>query len=370
MGKKRVLIDAKWLFDGPVSGKVVIENIINQLESNYIDKYQIILLLDSRDKKNKEYYSKKGFGILSIWGKINLLSNMLLLPFYIFSKNIDIGVFQNYVPIFSRMKTVLYIHDIIYESHPEYFTLVERLYFKPVRYCAKIADFIVTISENEKNRLIEYSYGNEGKITVIYNGVNRLQGQENTESAISISNESLISSLPSEYVLYVGRLNDRKNIYNLIKAFKYVYSSLSLVVVGKKDWKNEKLDQAIESDNNDKVYFTGYVTDDELIQLFTKASIFAFVSFEEGFGLPPLEAMTFGLPVVVSSTSCIPEVCGDAGIYVDPTDEKSIAEGINKIYEDEQLRKKKIEAGYRQVEKFTWEKSVNRLTKLIDGIEV
>lgn len=368
---KSLLIDAKWLYEGPISGKVVIENILNQLEKNYIDKYKIILLLDSRDKKNKEYYTRKGFGTLSIWGKVNLLSNMLLLPFYVFSKNIDIGIFQNYVPIFSRMKTVLYIHDIIYESHPEYFTLVERLYFKPVRYCARIADCIVTISENEKNRLIEYKYGDEYNITVIYNGVNRLQGKANTGSDISVSNESLINNLPSDYVLYVGRLNDRKNIYNLIRAFKYVNHSLSLVVVGKKDWKNRKMEQAIESGEiSERVNFTGYVSDNDLMNLFKKASIFAYVSFEEGFGLPPLEAMTFGLPVVVSSTSCIPEVCGEAGVYVDPNNEKNIAEGINKIYDDKQLRKEKIEAGYRQVEKFTWEKSVNKLTNLLDSIEV
>jgi glycosyltransferase involved in cell wall biosynthesis len=368
---KKILIDAKWLFEGPISGKVVIENIINQLEKDYIDKYYIILLLDSRDKKNYELYSKKGFSVLSIWGKVNLLSNMFLVPFYVFRKKVDIGIFQNYVPICSRMKTVLYIHDIIYESHSEYFTLVERLYFKPVRYCAKITDYIVTISENEKNRLIKYKYGNEGKITVIYNGVNRLQDNNKIDKLNSPFAESLTTDLPPEFILYVGRLNDRKNIYNLIKALKYVDDSLSLVIVGKKDWKNERLDTAIASESiNKRVNFTGYVSDSQLIELFKKASIFAFVSFEEGFGLPPLEAMTFGLPVVVSSTSCIPEVCGDAGVYVDPNDEKSIAEGINRIYKDEQLRSKKIEAGYRQVEKFTWEKSVKNLTKLLDGIEV
>ena len=359
---KKILIDAKWLFKGPVSGRVVVKNIIDQITKNHLEDYAFILLVDKNDKKNADYYSEKGYRIIRVWGKINMISNMFVVPFKLLQHKIDIAIFQNFTPIFSSYRKILYIHDIIYESHPEFFTLIERIYFKPVKWSAKIANHIVTISYNEKNRLVKYGYGTSEKISVVYNGVNRLNGDRKISSAeIKISNK-----LPKQYALYVGRINDRKNIINLIKSFEYVDESLKLIIVGKRDWKNSKLQEILSiGELNNRIIFTGYVSDAELKFMYQHAKLFVYVSYEEGFGLPPLEAMTFNLPVVVSAVSCLPEVCSDAAIYVDPDNPEDIARGITSLLRDEDLRNGKILRGLSQVDKFTWENSVKTLMNVI-----
>jgi glycosyltransferase involved in cell wall biosynthesis len=363
MKTKKILIDAKWLFNGPISGRVVLENLILHLK-RYTNQYHFTLLLNSRDKKNIQYYRDLGFNVLHVLSFNNLITNVFIIPLLLIYKKIDIVLYQNFCTGFGSHKKVLYIHDVIYETHPEYFTRIELFYFKLVKYCANWADAIITISYNEKNRLIKAGYGSIDKIHVVYNGVDI-----NRYNKLDVNPEFTNGFLPKHYVLYTGRINDRKNIKNLIYAMEYVNTDLSLVVVGKADWKNKDLQRLnISKEVKERIIFTGYLSDSDLFIVMKRATLFAYVSIEEGFGLPPVEAMQAGVPVVVSNTSCMPEICGDAAMYVNPKDSKDIAEGINTVYHNVDLRENLIHKGHIRSGFFNWESSVRKLIHVFDVV--
>lgn len=361
--KKNILIDAKWLYEGPTSCKNVVENIIFELPK-YFEQYDCYLLLDYRDIDNQKFYTQKGFQIITAWSGINFLSNTFLTSLVAKDHSIDVGIFQNFIPLWGDFKKIVYIHDIIYESNPEFFTVWERAYFYPIKFSTRSADRVITISQNEKKRLQKFNYADKEKIDVVYNGID--QAEVEKKEKIELIGDTKI---PQNYILYVGRLNDRKNISNLIKSLEYVNDDLKLVIVGKKDWKNVKLAKLLEQgDLDNRFIFTGFVSDNELEKLYSNATIFAYVSLEEGFGLPPLEAMSYGIPVVVSNVSCIPEICGDAALYVDPLDPEKIANGINKIFSDRKLRNKLIEKGFKRIKKYNWSDSVEKIINIIDEL--
>jgi glycosyltransferase involved in cell wall biosynthesis len=158
-------------------------------------------------------------------------------------------------------------------------------------------------------------------------------------------------------VLAVGNLQPRKNIPRLIEAWEIMRSQhraeVQLVIVGRKAWLFDETIAARDSSRSrDKIIFTGYVDDFELPALYSGASLFVYPSLFEGFGLPPLESMACGTPAVVSTTSSLPEICGDAAEYADPYSAKSIADAMLRLLVNDELRNRRITEGLRQVEKF------------------
>ena len=174
--------------------------------------------------------------------------------------------------------------------------------------------------------------------------------------------------LPENYILAVGTLEPRKNLRRLIQAFETVKKenpSLSLVFVGARGWLSKDLYADIEKNS---IITTGYVSREDMPALYSGAKLFVFPSLYEGFGLPPLEAMRCGVPVVVSDNSSLPEVAGEAGIYVNAKDADSIAEGIQKGLYDENLRAVSIRKGFLQSQKFSWKKSADQIINVYKEI--
>jgi glycosyltransferase involved in cell wall biosynthesis len=359
-------IDAKWFFDGPPSGRVVIENLVkNIIMINNHNRLhcQLHLFFKECDKRKTFPYYDKSIHCHYIRGKNNFISNVLFLPLYCIGLKLDVVICQNFSPFCSSFKRISYIHDIIYVSHPEFFTITERLYFFPIKFLARRAHRICTISESEKRRLINSKFGTDEKIDVIHHGITDEFKPKEQHSDELLKAVILKYNLPEKFILYVGRLNLRKNILNLVKSIPLLEDrKIPLFLAGQYDWKTFNADDlACRLGIKNRIILTGFVENEYLPVLYALSTIFCFVSYEEGFGLPVLEAMATGVPVVVSNSSSIPEVCGDAGNYVDPHDPQSIATTIDSLLNNEELYAKKRTLGLKRASFFKWRHSAEKI---------
>ncbi|SNR60834.1 glycosyltransferase family 4 protein [Desulfurobacterium atlanticum] len=252
---------------------------------------------------------------------------------------------------------IITIHDLAFLKHPEWFSRKFYLFYRTlIPKIAKKAKIILTVSNFSKTEIINLLNIPSQKVEVIYNG---------------ISNKfSFNPSIKKEnFILAVSSLDPRKNFKNLILAFKKLkLKEHKLLIVGSKNkvFSNQEIEQLIKETPN--IEFTGYVPDEELVNLYQRAKLFVYPSLYEGFGLPPLEAMACGTPVVVSNVASLPEVCGDAAYYVNPYDVNDIAKGIETVLKYELLQKELIKKGLERVKLFSWEKSAEKLAKIIEEV--
>lgn len=366
----KIGIDAKWYFEGPPSGQMVIRNLVNALIERETD-HEIILFLDKKHSDVPLDRNSDKVKRIYVWAKNNLISNLFFVPMALCKYELDVLVYQNFVSLFGRHKKIAYIHDIIFLTHPEYYTLVEKLYFFPLKYLTRTADHIITVSVSEKNRLINYDYKSKGSIDVVYHGVDRRFKPYSMQPQDLLQNVRKKFHLPDRFILYVGRLNSRKNVPNLLRGFSNIRDkAIPLVLVGGYDWKSDDIDSLIKKLNlNERLVLTGPVYGDDLGALYSLAKLFCFPSYEESFGLPPLEAMASGVPVIVSSSSSLPEICADAGTYIDPNVPESITESIDELLSNEELYNKKKELSVLQARKFVWKNSAQHMLEVIEKIK-
>ena len=246
-----------------------------------------------------------------------------------------------------------------------------KMFDLSLRKSMKRSDIIVTDSEFSKSEIIKYYPQFEEKIRVVPCGVDLNKFTPEIESA-EIARIKINFSIHGDYFLYLGTLEPRKNLVRLIEGYaKFREKSLAedkdkklpyLVLAGAKGW---QFDEIFEKVTNlgleSSVIFTSYIPDEDLSPLIHGAIAFVFPSIYEGFGLPPLEAMACGTPVVVSNAASLPEVVGDCGVIVDAFDTDSIAKGLEDIFTDEFLRRKLSEKGIRRAKDFTWKRSAEIL---------
>ncbi len=275
------------------------------------------------------------------------------------------------IPIIRRpdLKTVVTIHDVGFQKYLKtYQRWWGRLYEGRVsNYAARAATHVIAVSESTKKDLIEKLGVKPDKITVIYEGVDHRKFKVQS-AKFKIDHVKRGYDIGGEYLLFVGTIQPRKNLVRLIEAFKKTRSpQISLIVVGKKGWLSDEIYNAPKKFGmEDRVKFLGYVPTDDIVSLMNGALAFVFPSLYEGFGLPVLEAMACGCPVVTSSISSLPEVVGDAGILVDPYDVEDIARGISVILElDEAQRRNLVDAGLERARKFTWEETAKQTIKVL-----
>lgn len=267
----------------------------------------------------------------------------------------------------------LVIHDLAFLHYPQGIKNSHLRYYKrnTPKFLSK-ANRIVTVSEFSKKDITENYSIDERKIDVIYNGVKNNFHVINDEEKSTVKNKY---TGDKEYFLYAGPIHPRKNLINLLKAFsifkKRQKSGIKLVIAGRLAWKFVSFLQDLKSYKyRDDVVVTGYIPDDELVQLMGGAYAFVYPSLFEGFGLPVAEAMRSGIPVITSSNSSMQEIAGDSALYADPREPSSIAEKLILIYKDENLRRKLIEMGIERSMQFNWDKTAdllwNSILKTID----
>ncbi len=300
-------------------------------------EYVIYTNYDMKDefKFKNPHVTVKTYPVSKMSSIKNLLWTTFKFPGVVRKEKADKALIPNFTLLLFKSKpTVVIMHDLIEFNIPDKFSPKKMFYRTKLAdpITAKRADHIITVSENSKKDIMKYLHVKEDKITVIYNGVDqeKFHKMDGTK-AIEILKKN---NWPSNYILYVGTIDHPgKNSMGVIQAFETLkkrgdYDG-SLILAGMPGAGYEVVEKYVNnSDYKDDIVFTGFVTDEELVALYSECKVFCFLSLYEGFGIPPLEALACGAKVVVSDTSSLPEVIGDIGIAVNPTDQKAIIEAI------------------------------------------
>ncbi|MEQ9552837.1 MAG: glycosyltransferase family 1 protein [Coleofasciculus sp. G3-WIS-01] len=252
---------------------------------------------------------------------------------------------------------VLTIYDLTFLKYPDYIDSVVKTYSKRVKKCLTWTDLVITISESSKNDIIEYLNVNPDRIQVT-----PLASRYSCDDLVIPSNPSVNYDFSHPYILFVSTIEPRKNIITLISAFNHLKQNHKiehhLILIGQKGWHHKPIFAAIENSPwNHHIHHLDYLCDEHVALFYSKADVFAYPSHYEGFGLPVLEAMTLGAPVVTSNTSSLPEVAGDAALLIDPNDPTQLADAILKIISDTQLCQDLIQKGKERAKLFSWEKT-------------
>jgi len=271
---------------------------------------------------------------------------------------------DGYMSLSTRVPTCLVIHDLAFEHYPEHFVLSHKLYWRHYSpLFARKATRIATVSTFSKND-ISKTYGIAAdKIDVVYNGAHDEYQPLTPAERDAVKKEYADGC---EYFVFAGALHPRKNIVNLLKAFiifkKRQHTNMKLVIAGRPAWKYEEVEQMrSEMQFKDDVKWVGYMNVDELSKVIGASYSLVYASLFEGFGIPILEALQCEVPAIVSNTSSMPEVAGDAALLVDPSSPQDIADKMHLMYKDEALRARLIVNGREQVKKFDWESTAKKL---------
>jgi Glycosyltransferase len=256
-------------------------------------------------------------------------------------------------PLFAKNKIVITIHDLAFKSLKNVFTWKTILWKNFVtRLSIKKADKIIAITKFTESEILKhYPTIEKDKMSVVYNGFNDFSKESLNKENI----QNKIRNINKSYILTVSTISPRKNIDGLIKAFNKIKDEIdqNLVIAGNNGWMYEDVYKLLDDLNlNNRVIFTGKVNDDELKYLYKNAKVFVYLSFYEGFGLPPLEAMSYGVPCIVSNTASIPEVVGENAIKVNPYNLDEISKKIIQILNGEIILEKSEVNEH--LKKFSW----------------
>jgi glycosyltransferase involved in cell wall biosynthesis len=265
-------------------------------------------------------------------------------------------------PLWTPCPIVLTVHDISYVEHPEWFSRRDlRVLSRMVPASIQRAHTVITVSELCRAQIIDYYGVAPEKVVAIPNAAGPAATVLSAEAARKeLAALNLDPNRP--YVLAVGNLQPRKNLIRLISAFRGVVAAghdIDLVIAGPEHYRSEDV-QAAAAEAKERVRFTGYLSDRQLAACYSRATVFAFPSLFEGFGIPLLEAMAHGVPVVSSRAGALPVVGGDAVLYFDPLDIDSIAGALARAVTDSKLREELILKGRQQEARFTWTESAQQ----------
>lgn len=378
--KKKILIDGLALLS-PFTGvaKYTYENAY-RLKKQYSDQYEWFydygfhskVLIEPNSEKQSENFLKKFKSLMvsnpllkSFARKISSFTSYLSSPLY------DLYWQPNYIPKkVKAKKTVTTVHDFSFhvqsEWHPK-----ERLNFYSKNFWknASASDWIITGSNFTKHEIIRYMNYPENRISVIYHAVDHDLYKVYDKNMLQATKEKF--KLNDHFLLFVGSIEPRKNLHNLLKAYHLlsddIKKSYPLVLVGFKGWENREIMQEIEKEK-EHIHYLGYLSDEELAHVYSLATLFLYVSLYEGFGIPPLEAMACGTAVIASNVASLPEVCGDAVKYIDPTDSCDIAEKIREMLAEPVKRDILIKKGLEHAKLFTWDKACQEHLKVFEKV--
>ena len=245
-------------------------------------------------------------------------------------------------------------------THPQYHQWIKTMYFRLfIPSSLKKADMVLAISENTKKDIVTIAKLNEKKIATTYLGVDSYFVPNTGKESLAVLRKW---GIMQPYILFVGMLEPRKNIVGLLKAFSLLSKkSHILVIVGKKGWMYDDIFSYVKKLRlENHVLFTGYVPDEELPALYSSATCFVYPSFYEGFGIPVIEAMACGCPVITAENSSLKEIVGNAALLVDPNNISQIAESMEKILDNKKEREAKRKAGLQQAKKYKWSIFANK----------
>lgn len=329
--------------------------------------FYLLNLQESLEKyypENKYVYLNKG-DLLN--GDIDVIHYPYFEPFFLT------------LPVFTKSKKIVTVHDLTPLVFPSHFKVGLKgiLKWQVQKLALKNADAIITDSESSKKDIIKYAGINPAKIKVVYLAAGEEFKRINDEG-LMIKETRKKHTLPEKFILYVGDATWNKNLPRLIKAASKI--NVPLVMVGKalidknidtkNPWNKDLVRVQEMAEKNKKILRLGFVSAKDLVALYNLATLFIMPSIYEGFGLPVLEAMSCGCPVVASEGGSLAEVVGEAGKYIDPYSINSIAKGISEVLSDPSLQKELSQKGIIQSRKFTWEKTAEKTMNVYRSVVV
>ncbi|ADR19081.1 glycosyl transferase group 1 [Calditerrivibrio nitroreducens DSM 19672] len=333
-----------------------------------INRYDIILM--GKIDEIEKYYWSKSVKIINCISKIYSIGEQYELFYKIPESDIFWSPHYNIpiLPIRSK-KRVVTIHDVFHLAFYGTLSLSQKIYSKFfLSQAISRSDLIITVSKFSKQEIRKYIPTSKN-IEIIYNAVDI-----NTFKPIGdielIDKIILKYNLPKNFILFVGNVKPHKNLKNLLLAIKKL--DINLVVVGKKEGfitGDKTINDLINNnDLKNKVFFTGYVENEDLPVIYNLANLFVFPSLYEGFGIPPLEAQACGCPVICSNIASLSEVCGNSVIYFNPYDVDEMKEKIELVLRDENLQNELQTKGFENVKRFSWEESAKKIIKIFERL--
>jgi glycosyltransferase involved in cell wall biosynthesis len=362
----RIAIDARKLHDFGIG--TYVRNLIRQLARIDQDT-EYVLLCRPQDCESIGRVGPN-FRAIAEPARAYSVGEQLRIPLSLRRERVDLFHAPHYVlPPLTRCRSIVTIHDCIHLMFPQY--LPNRIAYGYARAAlwtaARRSDRVLTVSEASKRDILRYFQVPAQKIEVIYNAIDDRFRREPPDEEVTRVRERY--QLDRQYVLYAGNIKPHKNLERLIDAFHRLRQGgmdrLRLLIIGDEISRYPTLRRAVHRYQlHHHVRFLGFVPDETLAVLYRLAAVFVFPSLYEGFGLPPLEAMASGTPVVTSNVSSLPEVVEDAAVLIDPYDPASIAGGILRALTDEPLRRDLQAKGLARARAFSWEQSVRRIREI------
>lgn len=339
--------------------------------------YEIIKEMIKSDRQDIEFrlYSKTPLDYIG--KKANVVNKVMTFPRLWSQIRLSYEIFKNppdvlfvpahTIPLYHGKKTIVTLHDVGFRYYPELYTPLERIYHNwCMKYSVKHANKIITISQATKSDLLKLYGAKEKDMSVIYHGFDREKYYPE-----KLQNDSRLNNI-SPYIYFIGRLEAKKNITTLVKAFALLKKDTSishkLVLAGRPGYQYEEIKELIDSQSEavkKDIVELGYVSDADAPVYMRNADIFAFPSNFEGFGMPLVEAMASGVPVVASNTTSIPEIVSDAGLLHDVRDEKDLTEKLKLLIKDKKIYDEYVKAGLERSCEFSWQESAK---KTLDAI--
>lgn len=278
------------------------------------------------------------------------------------------------LPLFRPGNTqyAVVVHDLIPLFMPQYFTKSFSLRFKLfTKICRRNSDTFIAVSEATRRDIRTYMNVPDDKIHVIYEGAST--SIRPMDDCPEMADTMAKYHIDAPYLLCLATVEPRKNMLRTIQAYEQCLSGdfpYKLVIVGGRGWNNGDIYEYVQQHGNlkDHVIFTGYATDEEVTHIYANASLFVYASLYEGFGLPVLEAMQSGVPVITSDVSSLPEVAGDACLLIDPYNVEQIRDAIMQVISSPELQQQMIQDGLQQARKFSWEKCAAETYQLITSL--
>lgn len=301
-------------------------------------------------------------------------------------------------PVSGKTKTIIVFYDLSFVRFPEFFSLPKLLWHKFIypKTQARKADLIIAISRSTRDDLVSLYKIKPEKIKVLYPGIDKkFKPAPKNDSNLERVKDKY--NLPKNFILYFGTIEPRKNLLGLIRAFEQIksgqqeqaqikwqgfegevratkerrfdFSDLKLVIAGSKGWLYDEIFEKANSSKFKKdIIFTGFVDEEDKVYLYNLAKVFVYLSFFEGFGLPPLEAMACGVPTIVSDKPSLPEVVGNGAIMVDPNNIDEISFAIKEVLTNENLKNNLLRQATERVKQFNWDNTVNEFLEVFKTI--
>jgi glycosyltransferase involved in cell wall biosynthesis len=366
----RIAIDARKLRDYGIG--TYVRNLLRHLAR--LDDYTEYIVL-CRDE-DRAFAAELGENFRAVPERSGGYSvrEQLAVPLDLRRERADLFHAPHYVlPLLTPCRSVVTIHDCIHLRFPQY--LPNRLGYAYARTSMWFATHrsarVLTVSEASKRDILEYFDVPESKITVIHNAIDERFSEEPPADEVMRVRERY--QLNDPFILYAGNIKPHKNLERLIEAFHIIRKGelefVKLLIIGDEISKYAALRRTVHRYKLHKhVRFFGFVPDATLAILYRLARVFVFPSLYEGFGLPPLEAMASGTPVITSNVSSLPEVAGDAAMLIDPYETDAIAGAMRRVLMDDRLRDDMRERGLARVREFSWGRSVRRVREIYDEV--